>query len=264
MKSAFAPEIAIGRMLKLVKDIGFISTALTSAVRPLGRPGFDTQFEVVDRLNKDIWQLYSNPSEESQLTDLTNVAKPSGDVEQYLEDLYRNLPEEPIPYSVGPLSGSIAGQLQSYFPSGSEVTQLGDVPGVSTLFGHVGEEGSGTAFHCEDANLRSYNLTLIGWKIWILIQPYHTAKFEDLVQRLTNCDNGCDQFVRHASVVIHPSILRAENIEFDIICSGPGEMVLTQPRQYHAVINRTASLAIATNFVLPNEDPFPRGSPYAI
>lgn len=32
-------------------------------------------------------------------------------------------------------------------------------------------------------------------------------------------------------------------------------MVLTQPRQYHAVINRTASFAIATNFVLPNEDP---------
>ncbi|KAK3898891.1 hypothetical protein C8A05DRAFT_18591 [Staphylotrichum tortipilum] len=177
---------------------------------------------------------YSNPLEGLQLLkglqlpDITNITKPSGDVEQDLEDLYRNLPKEPIPYYVGPLSGSIARKLQSYFPSGSEVEQLGDTPGVSTLFGHVGEEASGTAFHCEDANLRSFNLTLIGWKIWIMIQPHHTAKFEDLVQRLTNCDNGCDQFVRHTSVV--------ETVSLDVPLRRCQSLILHffSSLQYHA------------------------------
>ncbi|KAH7016073.1 uncharacterized protein B0I36DRAFT_377781 [Microdochium trichocladiopsis] len=231
----------------LVEDMGLTSTALVDAVQPLQSSGFNTQFEVEHRLDGAIWRLYTQPLNELQIPDLSNVETPSDDPEQYLEDLYRNLPEEPISYYVGPLSGSVAERLQSYFPSGDEVCQLGHVPGVSTLYGHVGEEASGTAFHCEDANLRSYNLTLVGWKIWILIRLHHTAHFEDLVRRLTECGDGCDQFVRHTS-----------NIEFDIICSGPGDMVLTQPRQYHAVINRTASFAIATNFVLPNEDPIPK------
>lgn len=242
----------------LVEDMGLTSTALVDAVQPLQSSGFDTQFEVEHRLDGAIWRLYTQPLNELQLPDLSNVETPSDDPERYLEDLCRNLPEGPIPYYVGPLSGSVAERLGSYFPSGDEVCQLGHVPGVSTLYGHVGEEASGTAFHCEDANLRSYNLTLVGWKIWVLIRPHHTAQFEDLVRRLTECGDGCDQFVRHTSVVIPPSMLRAENIQFDIICSGPGEMVVTQPRQYHAVINRTASFAIATNFVLPNEDPIPK------
>jgi hypothetical protein len=63
-----------------------------------------------------------------------------------------------------------------------------------------------------------------------LIKIYHTAKFEALVHRLTGYDSNYDQFVRHAELIIPPSRLRAEKIEFDIICSGPGEMVLTQPR----------------------------------
>ncbi len=106
-----------------------------------------------------------------------------------------------------------------------------------------------------------WHLTLVkGWAVEPLFGGWckRCLARKDLVRRLTECGDGCDQFVRHTSVIIPPSILRAENIEFDIICSGPGEMVLAQPRQYHAVINRTASFAIATNFVLPNEDPIPK------
>ncbi|KAK3903212.1 JmjC domain, hydroxylase-domain-containing protein, partial [Staphylotrichum tortipilum] len=241
-----------------VKDFRLAPTQLTDAVRPLEMPGFDAQFEIVHRLDEGVWQLFSHPVKEFQLPDLANITKPPGDAEQYLEDLYQNLPEKPSPYHITPLSGPIAQKLQSLFPPGSEVAQLGDIPGVSTLFGHVGEAASGTCFHHEDGGLRSYNLTLFGWKIWIRISLHHTAKFEALVQRLTNCDNRCDQFVRHTSVVIPPSRLRAENIDFIVFCSGPGEMVLTEPGQYHAVINWTRCGAIAINFTLPGEDPIPR------
>jgi hypothetical protein len=213
------------------------------------------------RSDKGIWYLdhHPVPSKELSLPDF-NITKHFGDdAEQYLERLAQHPPKQRVPYYIGPLSGSFATELQSCFPSGPEVGKLGVIPGVSTLWAHIGDEASGTSFHCEDANLRSYNLTLIGWKIWVLIKPEHTTNFENLVQRLTCCDNTCEQFVRHTSIVIQPSRLREENIEFDIICAGPGEMVLTQPRQYHAVINRTASFAIATNFALPNEDPIPEG-----
>jgi hypothetical protein len=242
-----------------VQDIGFDSEALLATVQPPEKAGFHTQFEVNHQKEQGIWHLYAQPLKELHFPDLTEVEKPCDkDVEQYLEDLSRDPPKDRIPYYIGPLSEPVGSKLQSYFPSGASVSQLGDLPGVSTLYSHVGEQASGTTFHCEDASLRSYNLTLIGWKIWILIKPNHTAKFEALVRRLTRCDSVCDQFVRHMSIIIPPSRLRAEKIEFDIICSGPGEMVLTQPRQYHAVINWTASFAVATNFVLPGEDPIPR------
>jgi hypothetical protein len=242
-----------------VQDVGFDAAALLAAVQPPEEASFHTQFEVSHQRVQGVWHLNAHPLKELRLPDLVEVEDPSDeDVDRYLEYLCRDPPENRIPYYTGPLRGPDGSKLQSYFPPGSGVSQLGYIPGVSTLYCHVGEPASGTAFHCEDASLRSYNLTLIGWKIWILIKTHHTAKFEALVRRLTGCDGDCDQFVRHAEIIIPPSRLRAEKIEFDIVCSGPGEMVLTQPRQYHAVINWTASFAVATNFVLPGEDPIPR------
>jgi hypothetical protein len=147
---------------------------------------------MVHQLDNGIWRLSSHPVKELQLPNLANITKPSGGMEQYLEDLYRNPPEKPSPYHITPLSGLIAQKLQSLFPPGSEVARLGEIPGVSTLFGHVGKAASGTSFHHEDGILRSYNLTLFGWKIWIRISRHHTAKFEALVRRLTKCEDRCD------------------------------------------------------------------------
>jgi len=69
-----------------------------------------------------------NKAAQLEVLDLTNITKPSGDVEQYLEDLYRNLPEKPSPYCITPLSGPLARKLESYFPPGFGVAQLSDVP----------------------------------------------------------------------------------------------------------------------------------------
>ncbi len=184
-----------------------------------------------------------------------------------------NLPEESIPYYVGPLSGSVAERLQSYFPSGDQVRQLGPISLASLHSMGIlvkQQQHQGLRFIARMRISVSYNLTLVGWKIWILIKLHHTTKFEDLVRRLTNCDDDddCDQFVRHTSVVIPPSRLRVEGIEFNIIYSGAGRDGLDSAETVPCcpVINRTAaSFAIATNFVLPDENPIPkRLSPYAI
>ena len=190
-----------------------------------------------------------------ELPDFTeHVKERQTDLESCVQELVLDSLALTIPYYVGPFEISSRDLL---FPSGDLANQLGcHVSGVTGLYAHIGGRGSGTAFHCEDGQMRSYNLNVFGEKLWILIDCNHTSEFEALVRRLSDCGN-CDQFVRHCNLLIMPARLRKESIKFEPICAGPGDMVLTKPRQYHAVINLSASFAIATNFVLPGENAFP-------
>ncbi|KAK3946808.1 JmjC domain, hydroxylase-domain-containing protein [Pseudoneurospora amorphoporcata] len=147
--------------------------------------------------------------------------------------------------------------LAELFSSGA-LSILGELPGINTLYMHMGESGSGTAFHCEDAELHSYNLNIIGYKLWIMIAPDNTSKFEEMLDDQFGLQK-CDQGVRHLNIMVSPKKLLEKGIKFDIICAGPGDLVITRPRQYHAVLNYTPSLAIATNYTLPNEQPIPPG-----
>ncbi|KAK3947911.1 hypothetical protein QBC32DRAFT_269937 [Pseudoneurospora amorphoporcata] len=178
------------------------------------------------------------------------------EAKQFLQDIVESPPQNTIPYYVGPIDTS-GTPLASLFPSGA-LSILGDLPGINTLYMHMGERGSGTAFHCEDAQLRSYNLNIFGWKLWIMIDPNDTTKFERMLATKWAL-HKCDQSVRHLNIMVSPKRLLEEGIRFDIIRAGPGDLVITRPRQYHAVINQTPSLAIATNFTLLSEEAIPRG-----
>ncbi|KAK3946773.1 hypothetical protein QBC32DRAFT_329050 [Pseudoneurospora amorphoporcata] len=173
---------------------------------------------------------------------------------QFLQDIVESPPQNTIPYYVGPIDTSGI-PLASLFPSGA-LSILGDLPGINTLYMHMGERGSGTAFHCEDAHLRSYNLNIYGWKLWIMIDPDDTAKFERMLATKFPL-HKCNQSVRHLNVMVSPKRLRQEGIKFDIIRAGPGDLVITRPRQYHAILNQTPSLAIATNYTLLGEQAIP-------
>ncbi|KAK3345662.1 hypothetical protein B0H65DRAFT_407739, partial [Neurospora tetraspora] len=178
------------------------------------------------------------------------------EAKQFLQDIVESPPQNTMPYYVGPIDTS-GTPLASLFPSGA-LSILGDLPGINTLYMHMGERGSGTAFHCEDAQLRSYNLNIFGWKLWIMIDPNDTTKFERMLATKWAL-HKCDQSVRHLNIMVSPKRLLEEEIKFDIIRAGPGDLVITRPRQYHAVINQTPSLAIATNFTLLSEEAIPRG-----
>ncbi|KAK4171467.1 hypothetical protein QBC36DRAFT_339907 [Triangularia setosa] len=255
-----------------LKDIEFDDIKLGENLKPLQH---DQQFAVKYHRSDDPFCSHLHLDRCTRLSLPTlhrDAIKPCDEsFDTWFKDLLHNPPTKRIPYYVGPLEGTFAQHLQNLFPSGHRVSELmtessgkeRHFPGVSSLYGHIGEALSGTAFHCEDANLRSYNLTLFGWKTWILIEPSHTTLFEKFIQQLQapsddKNPNRCDQFVRHNALLIHPEKLRSEDIHFSVIHSGPGDLVLTQPRQYHAVINRTASFAIATNFTLAHEDPVPK------
>ncbi|KJK74039.1 hypothetical protein H634G_10663 [Metarhizium anisopliae BRIP 53293] len=185
----------------------------------------------------------------------TPINRPSlHDISKYLEQTVKDPPESSLTYYVGPRLTTCFDHL---LHSGPELSKLDNIAGVNSVYDHLGERGSGTAFHHEDARLWSCNLTLFGWKAWILIREHHTAKFEDFVR--TKWPDKCDQFVRHCCLLFAPSSLRDRGIEFDIRCTGPGDLLVTKPRQYHAVINFTNSYAISTNFLPPGEDAIPPG-----
>lgn len=164
---------------------------------------------------------------------------------------------KPIPYYVGP---GLTPDFDTLLTAG-KLSRLGRLEGVTTPYWHLGEKNSGTHFHFEDAAVRSYNLTIAGYKLWILIRTQSTDAFEELVAQEFSPEGvvdalqppRCDQWLRHLQVLIPPEMLAQHGIQYDLVVAGPGDLVLTAPRQYHAVLNLTACLAISVNFTLPTE-----------
>lgn len=164
-----------------------------------------------------------------------------------------NFHKDPVFYFVGPPlderwnhlvdSGDC---LQGQLPS--------NVEGITSPYWHFGGKLSGTAFHKEDCDLRSMNLVLYGFKVWLIIDTQDTPRFEEWIRaRWGQNSNYDDQWLRHLNLILPPSDLQKAQIRFRIICAGPGDMILTSPNQYHYVINITTSLAISINFLLPQE-----------
>ncbi|KIW54625.1 hypothetical protein PV05_06974 [Exophiala xenobiotica] len=166
----------------------------------------------------------------------------------YLRQVINNPPESTIPYYIGlPLTPTFDHLLHP----GEPLLNISLIDGLNKVYWYAGEEGSGSPFHCEDWKLYSYNLVLYGWKLWIMIRLSHTKKFEAFIRKCCP-SNSCDQFVRHNSLLVSPETLQKHGIEFDIHVAGPGQMVVTRPEQYHAVVNITRNMAIAINFAPPD------------
>ncbi|KAK3351890.1 hypothetical protein B0H65DRAFT_459399 [Neurospora tetraspora] len=215
---------------------------------------------VKDPYTPGVTYLYLSNSDELHPIDFTNNKKlqPPSSKEAALDFTERIATTPPskdkLIYYVGPANDE---KLPKFFPSGKLSREYGPIEGVSIPYIHMGEAGSGTAFHCEDADFRSYNVTIYGYKIWILVDLKDTTKFEEYFDtRYTDRkESKCDQRVRHQCCILAPSLLVSLGINFDIVCTGPGDLIVTEPRQYHAVINFTDSLAVSTNFVYEDDIP---------
>lgn len=181
-------------------------------------------------------------------SDLPRTA-PQG-YDKSFESIIASPPQKPVSYYVGsPLTPDFNTLL-----SPGRLLELGEIPGVTTPYWHAGEKDSGTAFHYEDGAVRSCNVTIAGFKLWILIKVSSNTKFEGFIQTLHPSAPRCGQWLRHLNILVSPETLAEMDIGFDLILAGPGDMVVTAPGQYHAVLNLTTCFAIAINFALP-EDP---------
>lgn len=193
------------------------------------------------------------------------IEQPSeDDIDASLEVVFTHPPKKWIPYYVGKTFAAELGpefsQIDSLLHPGKQLAQLANedgqaMEGVNEVQIHIGERFSGTAFHCEDGNLRSCNYLAVGYKLWLRIPIEDTTKFEDLVESLFPYEGSPrhDQTVRHISCIISPRRLEQAGIRCRMDLLGPGTMMLTEPREYHCVINLTPSLAISSNLLLPHE-----------
>jgi hypothetical protein len=172
----------------------------------------------------------------------------------FLESMADSPPEDPIPYYVGP---AMTPAFENTLHPGTQLRRLGTIPGINTLYWHLGKKNSGTALHCEDADLRSCNLVVSpGYKIWLMVHYDDNEKLENLVrQRWATGD--CGQAVRHLNLFLPPSALDEAGIRFDVIVAGQTELVATRPRQYQLVVNYTDCLAVSINYLHPGEPTFP-------
>ncbi|KAF4471519.1 domain-containing histone demethylation 3D [Fusarium albosuccineum] len=143
----------------------------------------------------------------------------------------------------------------------------------------LGEAGDGWSFlridessdafklpeHPGDITLRSgRNLTLVGFKLWIIVDKKDNDKLGDLLRRhwvplaqVSTPAALCGQWARHLQLLLSPKRLAEEGIGHRILCTGAKQLVVTQPGEYHMVVNYCPSLAIPTNFLLPGEPLFP-------
>ncbi|KAK5994699.1 Lysine-specific demethylase 4 [Cladobotryum mycophilum] len=161
--------------------------------------------------------------------------------------------EASVSYLVGP---PLDGRWNDLVDSGECLrSQLpGDIKGITSPYWHFGGRFSGTAFHKEDCNLRSMNLVIYGFKIWLIVDTENTEKFEAWVRSIWGADSEHDdQWLRHLNLILPPSMLVTAGIKFHLVCAGPGDMVITSPNQYHYVVNMTTNLAVAVNFLFPQE-----------
>jgi hypothetical protein len=245
----FFGKISIG-------DLGVDWMELISRIEP---PGDHEHFAVehTSTRYRGVLRLLLSQSEELKLPDLSQLVDSplQTNIRNYLQQIIDKPPKELRTYYVGPLPQL---PLDSLLPSGEELNQLGELSGITSLWAHIGESGSGTLFHCEDTEFGSYNLTLYGWKIFILIKLYHTEKFKAFFKRLWKCGN-CNQAICHTSLLISPARLAEEGIEFNIVVAGPGDMITTHPRQYYMVLNLTRSCIVATNFLPSGKEVIPTG-----
>ncbi|KAF3768342.1 histone-lysine N-methyltransferase activity/ cell cycle [Cryphonectria parasitica EP155] len=211
--------------------------------------------------------LRLKPTEESlwKFPIVADAEKPRPDtIPGYLTDLAKSPPKQPCVYYSGEQPAFrrsdpdqlVFERFEQLLDPGEGLKRLPIIPGVNTVYWMFGDAQSGTAFHFEDAGLWSCNLVLSGYKLWILVRVSHNVAFENFVRKQSEEEAKnweCDQWVRHMNLMYTPEVLRAAGIEFDLVCAGPGDMVVTRPGQYHTVVNLTTCFAIAINFTLPDE-----------
>ncbi|KAH6869653.1 hypothetical protein B0T10DRAFT_450932 [Thelonectria olida] len=195
----------------------------------------------------------------SQEVEEPTVEEAKGIFERFI----KNPPRSPIPYYSGHLSNI---NFNSPLNPGPAILGNADLSDLHSEYHHIGSNGSANRMHWEDATweektstgrryhgLSSFNQPYFGYKLWTIIKEHHIARFHDFIRREWKC-SGCTGEVSHHSLLIAPSLLESEGIDFIILVSKPGKAVATKPGQYHQVLNYGPCAARSINYLRPGEE----------
>lgn len=161
-------------------------------------------------------------------------------------------PREDIPYYIGNLDILPEERLDP----GPEITGNPELKDLHVPYHHIGGHGSGNRIHREDfITFRSYNEVYFGtgYKLWLVIEEDHIAKFNAFVKANWDCDE-CDLFVSHQCLLLAPSRLDEADIRYNVAAVGCGEAFYTLPGQPHAIINFGHCAAHSINYIPPGEE----------
>lgn len=125
------------------------------------------------------------------------------------------------------------------------------VPGVNTAYLYLGMWKATFAWHLEDVDLYSINYIHFGApKQWYSISQEDAPRFEAAMRDIWPSEaKNCDQFLRHKTFLISPSILKSKyNITVNRLVHNEGEFVITYPYGYHSGFNFGYNCAESVNF----------------
>jgi hypothetical protein len=126
-----------------------------------------------------------------------------------------------------------------------------NVPGVNTAYLYLGMWKASFAWHLEDVDLYSINYIHFGApKQWYSISQADARRFEAAMRNVwPNDAKNCDQFLRHKTYLISPSLLQSQyNIHVNRLVHNEGEFVITFPYGYHSGYNLGYNCAESVNF----------------
>ncbi|RKK18055.1 hypothetical protein BFJ66_g1004 [Fusarium oxysporum f. sp. cepae] len=174
---------------------------------------------------------------------------------EIFENTVKNPPAGDIPYFNG----------HAEFPSvkpldpGKRIKNIPTLKDLHSQYNHISTGPSANRIHCENMTyrvgsthhgFRSFNEVYAGpgYKLWLVIAPYHITKFNDFFTETFKCGT-CGQRIGHKSVLIAPSRLDKEEIDYTIEVVGRGEAFRTLPGQQHQIINYGACAARSINYL---------------
>ncbi|KAL6353983.1 hypothetical protein LRP88_12673 [Fusarium phalaenopsidis] len=169
---------------------------------------------------------------------------------QFLESTIR-APPTTAPHFGGTFQHTL--KNKSPLHPGNELASLTQLTHANEEYAHIGARYSTTCMHKEDAGFISCNIVDAGYKIWLLPDIGQNDKFEKVI-RAEFGGNRCDQWVRHLSLAITPTWLKARGIRYRIMVQGPGQMNVTEPEQYHQVTNYSSCVARSINAIPPGQE----------
>ena len=142
----------------------------------------------------------------------------------------------------------------------NEEKNIKEMKGINTPMHYIGEKGSFTAHHEEDAGLSSMNLLKWGEpKLWFIIHNKWRAEVENNIheyiventnttKKKTDEKKICTQVFQHKIFIATPNLLHTLKIPYSIVLQKPGDLFFIRRGTYHAVINLGTNVAEAINY----------------
>ena len=212
----------------------------------------------------------TNSKNETTVEDFTQKSKIAEkmDPDDIVEELFLHGKPIEVEYGDDILFSEYEGHGFDFNQIKSTLSDLiGDMDGVTKAYHYIGYPKTFAGFHTEDSNLLSINFMVDGeLKVWYVIPAEYSEAFEKYVKerypceychelpkpkccrKQGKCEKFCDNVLSHKDFFVDPNDLKKAGIKVITYLQKKGDVIITAPGSYHAVVNGAYNLNIATNF----------------